>query len=92
MFTPQATFVVDDVAATFCMNKGNGIEIPRFTLDVTCDAVAVVPMVDTALWDLEQWLSSPKVMQCADVQMLEKGNIFGQSQRESCHSNSMSLV
>jgi TFIIF-interacting CTD phosphatase-like protein len=70
----ENTFVIDDRASTFTsVNPANGILIPAYK--PTFDINALLTN-DNALQKLSAWFMRPEVINCIDVKLLNKKNIF----------------
>lgn len=69
--TEENTFALDDRHDTFHYNKDNGILIPPYEPELND-----IHREDHALLQLMGWLSLPEVLNCSDVRLLEKKDIF----------------
>ena len=67
------TLIIDDLPETFCFNPQNGVAIPPYKPSPMVDAM-IQP--DMTLLQLRAWLLNPEVINCSDVAMLDKENIF----------------
>ena len=64
---------IDDNELTFQHNLDNGIHIPAYEPQPTIESLS---QDDDTLLRLKRWLSSPEVIQTADVTTLDKSIIF----------------
>ena len=74
------TFVLDDRADTFSLNKRNGILMPEFESDMSLEDIH--HHEDKNFLKLMAWLSTKKVRESTDVKKLNKTNIFKTSLKE----------
>jgi len=67
------TLGLDDLESTYSENKGNGILIPPYEPDLNEKSL---DGDDDYLLRLENWLMLPEVINCKDVRLLDKTQIF----------------
>jgi TFIIF-interacting CTD phosphatase-like protein len=70
---PENLLIIDDRAANFVRNLGNGILIPAFNPELTLNDLR---RDDTALLDIIRFLSNDTVKKCTDYRKLDKSKIF----------------
>ena len=71
------TFVLDDRAETFSLNKRNGIQIPEFESDMSVEDICNHP--DDELLKLMTWLSDGEVKNSKDIRKINKTDIFNKT-------------
>jgi len=73
MFRPHNTIIIDDNQDTMINNRDNGILIPRYEPEPTCESIR---KPDYALPSITKWLSRSEVISCNDIRTPDKLSIF----------------